>query len=294
MIRTPTQTRSQTHSKSRLLLATLLGASLAASAWAQVRDDTGPLTGTRDNDFPLETRADWKRDDGTAQKDHLNKDKDYAGKAAYKGILRDNFGASVRPLQREQAVSQELKPGVGLVVEEVNASSVAANGGLQKGDVIFKVGDQWVINAEQFATLLSIQEADNGFEIKVHRGTERVDLDYKFDQTALDTMNRGFQPVLGAPDQSFDRDIDRLGDRSDLDRNIHSGNNPMIIPEKFDFKDDQHVISIRTDDGVKKLTVKDKDDNVLFDGPYNTLQDRQAVPDDIRAKVESVLREKVK
>lgn len=272
------------HRTSKLIVSALLSGGLVAAAWAQVPDDTGPLQTQTKDDFRLQKKADWNHDD-IGHKDH-------AGKVAFKGILRENFGVDVRPLQRDQATSRDLKPGVGLVVEDVSASSVAANGGLQKGDVIFKVGDQWIINAEQFATLLSIQDADNGFEIKVHRGTERVDLDYKFDQTALDTMGRAFQPALGAPDQGVDRTMDRSG----LDRDLDSvnRNNPMIIPEKFDFKDDMHSIAIRTDDGVKKLTVKDKDGNVLFDGPYNTLQDRQAVPDDIRGKVERVLREKVK
>ncbi len=218
--------------------------------------------------------------------------RDRAGdQRSYGMLLRDNFGAMVRPLQREQAASHDLKPGVGLVVEEVSAGSVAANGGLQKGDVIFKVGDQWAINAEQLATLLCIQDANNGFEVKVHRGTERVDLDYEFDQAALDTMSRAFDPAYGAPDQRTDRAMDRnaKGWDKSMDRN-----NPIIIPEKFDYRDDLHSFDIRTEDGVKKLLVKDKDGNVLFDGPYNTMQEREAVPAEIKAKLERVLREKVK
>lgn len=260
----------------RILFAAVLSAGLSTAAWAQVASET------RDANRPA---TDTKMADGRMH------DKKMGESRAYFTMLRESFGTIVRPLQRDQAASHDLKPGVGLVVEEVSPGSIAANSGLQKGDVIFKVGDQWTINADQLATLLSIQEANNGFEVKVHRGTERVDLDFKFDQAALDTMTRSLEPAYGAPDQRTDRSMDRSGkDREkSMDRN-----NPIIIPEKFDYRDDLHSINIRTEDGVKKLLVKDKDGNVLFDGPYNTLQEREAVPADIKAKVESVLREKVK
>lgn len=240
--------------------------------------------------------------DGPKGRDGM-KDKDHAAKheAKYDGdrmkphdaVLHEAFGLHVRPLERQTAASRDIKPGVGLVVEDVKAGSLAAKGGLQNGDVIFQVGDQWVINPGQLATLLSIQDADDDFEIKVYRGTDRVDLDYEFDQTALDTMNRGFDaPAMGSVDQQTDRDLTR----GDMPRDDMAGldRNPMIIPETFDFSDDLHSISIRTDDGVKKLTVKDKDNNVLFDGPYNSATDREKLPADIKAKVERVLREKVK
>ncbi len=253
----------------RILLSAIVSAGLSTAAFAQ------NSTGARDTKpLPGEARMDDGKMHDKKMKDRMDEGRPHAV------LLRESFGAMVRPLAREQATSHDLKPGVGLVVEDVTAGSVAANGGLQKGDVIFKVGDQWAINPDQLATLLCIQEANNGFEVKVHRGTERVDLDYKFDQAALDTMTRALEPAMGAPDQRTDREMDRA--------------NPMIIPEKFDYSDDLHSINIRTEDGVKKLLVKDKDGNVLFDGPYNTMQERDALPIDIKAKVESVLREKVK
>ncbi len=259
----------------RVLLSAVLSSGLGIAAFAQTSQD--PRQPNR-SDVPTDTRnADARRDnDRMENRPHMT-------------VLRENFGLNVRPLPRDQAAAHDLKPGVGLIVEDVTLNSIAANGKLQKGDVIFKVGDQWVINPEQLATLLSIQDVNDGFEIKVHRGTDRIDLDYKFDQAALDTMSKSLEPAMGVPDQRMDRSMDRSRNNESLDRN-----NPMIIPEKFDFKDDRHAISIRTENGVKKLLVKDKDGNVLFDGPYNSAQDRDAVPADIREKVERVLREKVK
>lgn len=262
----------------RLLLSSIICGGLTSGLWAQNRGDmdrnqAGQNPSMNHDDSMKHDDMDKAGMRGDWNKPHMT-------------LLHENFGLRLRPLQREQAASHEVKPGVGLVVEEVTPSSIAANGGLQKGDVIFQVGDQWVINPQQFATLLSIQDPNDNFEVKVRRGTERVDLDYKFDQTALDTMNRTLTPAMGDIDQRTDRSMNRGNEGMD--------NNPMIIPEKFDFKDDLHSINIRTENGVKKLLVKDKDGNVLFDGPYNTAQDREAVPADIKLKVERVLREKVK
>lgn len=285
-----------------LLMSAILCTGLSTAVWAQVGSGTGS-TSTDQNS--TDTRVGDRMQDKAAKaydKEAKAYDKDHKhdgmkhgmGNQASMGVLRDSFGVSLRPLQRDMAASHNLKPGVGLVVEDVSADSLAANSKLQKGDIIFQLGDQWVINPDQFATLLSMQEVNDDFELKVYRGTERVDLDFELDQAAIDSINRGFTPAMGAIDQSTDRVMDRATNDWDRNRQNMGGNNPIIIPEKFNYEDDQHDIAIRTEDGVKKLTVKDKDGNVLFDGPYNTMQEREAVPADVKMKVEQVLREKVK
>lgn len=215
---------------------------------------------------------------------------DPAGSMIHNNMLSESIGATVRTRARTEVGDyKDLKKGVGLVVEEITPDSKAAQADLRKGDLIFKVGDQWVINAPQFCTLLSIQDADDTFEVKVYRGTERVDLNFKFDQTALDTMNRMHDDAaMASPDARVDRTMTRGDGAAGM-----SGQAGQIIPENFDYADDTHKFDLRTEDGVKKLTVKDKDDNVLFDGPYNTQAERDAVPADIKAKFERVLREKV-
>jgi hypothetical protein len=209
----------------------------------------------------------------------------------HNNMLSESIGATVRNRARTDAGDyKDLKKGVGLVVEEVTPGSKAAQAGLQKGDIIFKVGDQWVINTPQFCTLLAIQDANDTFEVKVYRGTERVDLNFKFDQTALDTMNRMHDDLaMASPDSRVDRTVIR-GDGAD----VMGGQAGLIIPEKFSYADDTNRFDLRTEDGVKKLTVKDKDGNVIFDGPYNTQAERDALPADIKVKFERVLREKVK
>jgi PDZ domain len=240
---------------------------------------------------------------------HWDKSRDMKDmKAAHNKMLDQVVGFNVMPLARSQASNYEnLKPGVGLVVENVTPDSKAAKAGLQNGDVIFQLRDQWVINTPQLCTLLAIQDADDDFEIKVYRGTERVDVDFELDQAALDNMNRMHdEAAMGSMDSGADRSMTRTdagtprsdgmrnNDRDDDDlAGVKAGQAGLIIPERFEYKDDQHSFDLSTDDGSKKLTVKDDDGNVLFEGPYNTQAERDAVPADLRAKFEKALRAKV-
>lgn len=50
--------------------------------------------------------------------------------------------------------------------------------------------------------------------------------------------------------------------------------------------DNEGSITMNTVDGKKSVTVKDKDGKVQFDGPYDTKQDKAAVPEEIRERIE--------
>lgn len=52
--------------------------------------------------------------------------------------------------------------------------------------------------------------------------------------------------------------------------------------------DDQGSIEMKTIDGQKEVRVFDKAGKLLWEGPYDTDQDKAAVPDDIRERIESV------
>ena len=49
--------------------------------------------------------------------------------------------------------------------------------------------------------------------------------------------------------------------------------------------DDEGSVTMKVIDGVHEVIVKDKQGNVLFEGPYDTPQDKAAVPDDIRERL---------
>jgi hypothetical protein len=52
------------------------------------------------------------------------------------------------------------------------------------------------------------------------------------------------------------------------------------------YSDGEHTLTIVTTDGDKRLLAKDKDGQVLFDGPINTPEQRKAVPAEVLRKLQ--------
>jgi len=54
----------------------------------------------------------------------------------------------------------------------------------------------------------------------------------------------------------------------------------------FRLMDDQGSIELKSNDGGKEITVRDKDQNITWTGPWDTEQDKAAAPEDVRRRVE--------
>ncbi len=65
-----------------------------------------------------------------------------------------------------------LPAGVGLIIEHVVEGGAAARAGLQPHDVLHKFEDQLLVNSQQLATLVNIQEADAEVKLTVIREGE--------------------------------------------------------------------------------------------------------------------------
>jgi len=71
---------------------------------------------------------------------------------------------------------------------------------------------------------------------------------------------------------------------------------PEKLHEKFNFNaqtsitlmDDAGSVTVKKINGKREVIVKDKEGGVLFEGPYQTEQDKAAVPDDIRARLDKI------
>jgi membrane-associated protease RseP (regulator of RpoE activity) len=55
---------------------------------------------------------------------------------------------------------------------------------------------------------------------------------------------------------------------------------------KIRVMDENGSVEIASTDGAKEVTVRDKDDKVVWTGPWDTDQDKAAAPDDVRKRVE--------
>ena len=52
--------------------------------------------------------------------------------------------------------------------------------------------------------------------------------------------------------------------------------------------DAQGSVEVKSNDGSKEVTIRDKQNNVVWNGPWDTAQDKEAAPPDVRQRVESL------
>jgi hypothetical protein len=54
----------------------------------------------------------------------------------------------------------------------------------------------------------------------------------------------------------------------------------------FKMLDDQGSVEIKSNNGSKEVTIRDKDNNITWTGPWDTEQDKAAAPEDVRKRIE--------
>lgn len=83
-------------------------------------------------------------------------------------------GVGLGGISRTQAQQLSLHPGVGLVIRSVSNGSAADKGGLEVGDVLHKFDDQYLVNHQQFAVLVSMKKPGEKVKLEYyHKGKPR-------------------------------------------------------------------------------------------------------------------------
>ncbi len=95
------------------------------------------------------------------------------------------LGVMVEPLRPDVAMQLPLRKGAGLVVGFVEPNSPAESAGLKRFDIIEMVGDQFVMNPEQFMTLITSEEPGAKVQITWLRRGERTRADLALGERAM-------------------------------------------------------------------------------------------------------------
>lgn len=214
-------------------------------------------------------------------------------KVAFLGVT----ASPVSPAMREQL---KLQRGIGLVVELVEKDGPADKAGLKQHDIIEKLNDQWIVNQQQLGVLVRLNKPGDTVKLTVVRQGERMQLDatlaekemFVSDEQDMIAVARAGMPLIEfAP-------VEKL-----LDEKVWMGKDGdflKAVPGAFQFelaggaeivmvmKDDEHTLHLTTKDGATTLKVTDAQDKVIFEGPVDTEEQKQALPDEIKAKFEKL------
>lgn len=199
-------------------------------------------------------------------------------KATYLGIASTSVPAALR----EQL---KLKKSVGLVVERVERGSPAEQAGVKQYDIVEKLDDQWLINAEQFAGLVRMQEPGAKVTLSIIRQGQPQTVTATLVEKEL-PVAVGTSLLIGDPFGKVFIESPKVNFKFDgpIDPLTRSPRQ-MIITSAVG----QNVLTITRDGDNTRLYAKDVAGNELFNGPVDTEEQWKEVPPDIAAEARRLI-----
>lgn len=162
-----------------------------------------------------------------------------------------------------------LPRGIGLTVRYVLPNSPAKAAGVKRLDVLHKLDDQILVNDPQFRVLIRMHQPGDEIVLTIIRQAKPVRLTVVLDRREV--------PVAEVPPAELVEWLLRPS----------QGVGPVAGRAGFSasYEDDKHVLILQTDKQGRHLLAMDKQGKILFDGPVNTQNEREAVPGAIRPKL---------
>ena len=213
-------------------------------------------------------------------------------KASFLGVS----ASPVTPVLREQL---KLPAGVGMVIDFVEPKSPADEAGLKQYDVLHKLDDQLLVNAHQLAVLVRMRKPGEEVTLTVIHAGEAKPVKVKL--VEHEVMALDDKSPWGAPPMPFDAPVgaDILKFRNfDQDFQLKlppgasigggGGGNfraQVNATGSATMSDDTGTITVTQTPAGRHLVAIDKSGKQLFNGPINTPEEVQKLPEHVRNKL---------
>ena len=228
------------------------------------------------------------------------------------------LGVETAPVSATLTAQLGLQEGAGLIVNHVAADSPAA-AVLKPHDILLKLDDQLLIEQRQLAVLIRSHKEGDEVTLTFLRGGKQGTAKVKLAKRDLPKMSLELDQLLpglrgpGAGAFAYAsgdglmagrEDVDRLlglidrgllpglqqmnivrhggsGDRS-INVTVNTGNSHVML------EDDKGSLDLAIREGKKELLAKNPKGEQVFSGPVNTPEERQALPADVRTRLEQL------
>lgn len=180
-----------------------------------------------------------------------------------------------KPDETITAQVPSLPPGIGFVVKSLDTGGPAQAAGLLEFDLLWKIGDQMLVNEGQLATLLRLSKPGEEVVIAGFRGGKPLEVKLKL----------GEAPVLKRP---FPGEM--------VEAAIMPGacNGPMrvvnVAEKSASFSADEGKAVVRRDGEIFKVKISDPKDEVVFEGELSKDENLDQLPENWRRRVEVLCR----
>jgi hypothetical protein len=202
-----------------------------------------------------------------------------ASAPAPEAIKTSYLGVVTVPVDTNTARQLDLPAGTGLRVIFVEAASPAQLAGVTVKDVLLKWDEQILINTQQLSVLVRTSKPQQEVALTVVRQGKQTVLKAKLVEKELPRVPQVqvIRPTAGTAPADGPK-------ASDMDTGVLH-----ITKIIVSMKDGVHVLDLVVSKEGKRLIAKDaKNQQVLFEGPVNTPQQRQPVPSNLLAKLEKL------
>lgn len=205
-----------------------------------------------------------------------------------------------------------LPRGVGLVVQRVVPDTAAA-AVLQKHDILTKLGDQLLVSADQLGILVSSKAPGTEVTLTLLRGGKEQTITLALGERKKSAARVfEFRGEHGGPALTPERlkdlhgsiskeEVERLLEHvkaekmggSDGFKWVGEGNGPVVRMLNVNrgnvvFSDESGMVELKSGGDTKVLVVKGSDGTVLFDGPVSTEEERSALSEAVKSRLEKV------
>ncbi len=236
------------------------------------------------------------------------------------GEGRPFLGVILDPVPELLADHLKLERGEGIVIGDLVAGGPAEKAGLEIGDVLYEVAGTGVGSPEAVRQVVAGHDVGDEIELGVIQQGERrkakltlgeapeamagpaggmgqagqpfegLDLPEKHADLIREALELNLRAFEGLEDEGGLADQLQQGLMQRLQKEMGGGAMRMQFGAESSIRllDEEGSIEMLSRDGHKEAKVYDKDGELLWEGPYDTDQDKAAVPDGIRERLEKL------
>jgi membrane-associated protease RseP (regulator of RpoE activity) len=208
------------------------------------------------------------------------------------------LGVSTSPAQTALQKQLQLKAGVGLVVDAVTPGGPAEKAGLKQYDILHKLDDQLLINAEQLDVLVRSFAPGRDVKLAVIREGKATELAAKLEGRAVEPA-RIAVPVSSAQSTPFNRytytplkrrtPVAYFNAQPEVIRIKDPNSSSQLSAAQIIIQDETRKTTLSTRNRQRQIKVEDKAGKVLFEGPIDTKEQFDKVPPDLRGMLKEIL-----